>query len=645
MVLASRGMWVPRPLRRTFEVLRFMSTSPINSTLRPVVSTPDSAAPAAPAKPVVSNTVAQNRPADAFAGSVQPAVVNLGVAKATPRPQAPIHPQTTIIDAGSAEAKAAQKATEAAIPSQLPQLAGDTFTINNVAKDEFGTTHIRLDRSHNGLPVYGEQAVGHVAADGSVKVTGLVGQIPADLGKGKPPMTADAAAKKIIQQFGLNPGDVTAKDMTRCITQGLDGKYRDTWMIEGYFAGASKGQVSALVTEDGKLEAWSGDAGILSANDIKRAKEAVAEQAAQPAVLGRKKPTTDPTPTGSGNDHTEYSGTVEIGGTDAGGGKQQMLDQTRGQGIETNDAEGRTEDKEDPKTLTDNNGAWGEATDPKGQQTAVDAQYGAEMTYDFYKDVLGRNSIDGQGEKLTSTVNVRLEDGSGTLTPNAFWNGEKMTYGVGDGKEFGDLTELDIAGHEISHGMSERTAGLIYRNESGGINESMSDIMGTGVEWYASQHNPSVKFNFDIGENAFTPGKAGDALRYMDDPTKDGYSLDHYSQMKKFPADDGIGPDRNDNGGVHGSSGIMNNAFYLMSQGGKNHTSKLGVDSPIGIESSLKIFGRALQFYMTPNSTFASTRDATIMAATDLYGANSKEVAAVKQAWTAVGVESKPAVA
>ncbi len=88
---------------------------------------------------------------------------------------------------------------------------------------------------------------------------------------------------------------------------------------------------------------------------------------------------------------------------------------------------------------------------------------------------------------------------------NAFWDGKQMNYGDGDGKTAGPLTTLDIAGHEITHGLTERTAGLIYRGESGGLNEAFSDIMGTGVEWYASQKNQAVKFDWAVGEDAWTP--------------------------------------------------------------------------------------------------------------------------------------------
>ena len=250
----------------------------------------------------------------------------------------------------------------------------------------------------------------------------------------------------------------------------------------------------------------------------------------------------------------------------------------------------------------------------------MDAHYGAAMTYDFLKDVLGRDSLDGKGEKLVSNVHI------GKDFVNAYWDGKQMNYGDGDGKNAGPLTTLDIAGHEIAHGLTERTAGLIYEGESGGLNEAMSDIIGTGVEWFASRKNKAVEFDWKVGEDAWTPGNGnGDALRYMDDPTKDGYSIDNYKNYPKQTE-------------VHGSSGIANNAFYLLVNGGTNRTSGQKVEDGIGMEKGLKVYYRALAHYMTPNTTFAQAKQATLKAATDLYGAHSAEVQKVKESWSAVGV-------
>jgi Zn-dependent metalloprotease len=203
-----------------------------------------------------------------------------------------------------------------------------------------------------------------------------------------------------------------------------------------------------------------------------------------------------------------------------------------------------------------------------------------------------------------------------------------MNYGDGDGRTASALTTLDIAGHEITHGLTERTAGLIYSGESGGLNESLSDILGAGVEWYALQRNPALqgKVNlYAVAEQCWTPGTTGDALRYLDDPTRDRRSIDNYANYPKQTS-------------VHYSSGISNNAFYLLTNGGKNKTSGIEVADGIGMEKGLKIFGRALIHYMTPGTTFAQARIACIDAATDLYGAASVEVQTVREAWSAVGV-------
>jgi len=322
-----------------------------------------------------------------------------------------------------------------------------------------------------------------------------------------------------------------------------------------------------------------------------------------------------PVSTGA-DDRTLYSGIVDLNTTRLPNGQHALRDTTRGNGIETRDAQNRQTDA-GSVLITDNNGHFGETTDSMRQRAAVDAQYGAQMTYDFYKDVLGRNSIDGRGEKLVNNVHL------GRNWVNAQWTGQQMDYGDGDGRTSGPLTTLDIAGHEITHGLTQRTAGLIYQGESGGLNEAFSDIMGTGVEWYASQKNPNVKFDWTIGEDAFKQGSGG--LRFMNDPSRDGRSVDHYSRYR--PGMD-----------VHFSSGIANNAFYLLANGGTNRTSGQGVAGGIGIEKSLKIFAHALTSYMAPNTNFSQARAACVRAATDLYGASSQEVQKMKAAWQAVGV-------
>lgn len=273
------------------------------------------------------------------------------------------------------------------------------------------------------------------------------------------------------------------------------------------------------------------------------------------------------------------------------------------------------------------------------KDAAIDAHYGAAKTYDYYKNVHGRNGIDGNGGPgaysaaensamglISSVVHYSTNYG------NAFWDGSKMTYGDGDGSTFSALTTLDIAGHEITHGVTERTAGLVYSNESGALNESMSDVFGAMIE---RSVNGETTNTWRIGEQCYTPANGtGDALRYMDDPHlagNGGYTSnddpDHYSERYTGAED---------NGGVHINSGIANKAFYLAAKGGTHH---LGTTvTGMGADNAARVWYRALTTYMTTSTNFSGARTATINAATDLFGASSTQVTAATNAWCAVGV-------
>ncbi|KFA87272.1 M4 family metallopeptidase [Archangium violaceum] len=507
-----------------------------------------------------------------------------------------------------------------------PGVAASDFAPRTVEQDGLGMTHVRMDRVSEGTRVFGEQVVGHINSSGKMdSVTGDVAPIPPGLGSAPTKLSAEAALAVAQQDFaGRTDRQPTSE---RVIFKGDDGQYRAAYHVQlsnttdvgegkqprrmNYLVDANSGELLEKYNQMGGFE----------------------HEHAHAHASGTKTPGSAPaTPTdvptnGLADDTSQYSGKVQLDSTKNADGTYTLADESRGEGVVTRDALNRNPDTTSTKNapITDDNDIWGEATDPARNKDAVDAQYGAQTTYDFYKEVLGRDSIDGKGEKLISDVHV------GTHFANAFWDGEKMNYGDGDGQTFGSLTTLDIAGHEISHGLTERTAGLQYRNESGALNEAISDIMGTGVEWFASQKNEAVKFDWTVGEDTFTPhnGDPTDGLRDMSDPTSDGQSPDHYSKRYKGTQD---------NGGVHINSGIPNNAFYLLSEGGKNRTSGTEVKDGIGIEKSLKIYSRALSFYMTPTTNFAQAREATFKAAQDLYGKDSTEARKVLESWSAVGV-------
>jgi thermolysin len=270
--------------------------------------------------------------------------------------------------------------------------------------------------------------------------------------------------------------------------------------------------------------------------------------------------------------------------------------------------------------FSDSDGFWNATV----QRAGVDAHWGAEKTLEYYGNVFGRNGIDGLGGPLS----VPAVNGSTNLFPsivhvgtnynNAFWNGSSVNYGDGDGSYFSPLVSLDVAGHEITHGVTQYEAGLNYWDESGGLNEAASDIFGNMVERYVKGASAN---NWKVGEEIFTPGTGGDALRYMDNPHNDGGSIDHYSEYYS-----GID--------VHYSSGIANKEFYLLSQGGTHH--KGGSMTGIGADRAAAIWYYALANLMTSTTNFLGARNATVNAANILYGPT--EVDAVRRSWCMVGV-------
>lgn len=256
---------------------------------------------------------------------------------------------------------------------------------------------------------------------------------------------------------------------------------------------------------------------------------------------------------------------------------------------------------------------------------AIDAAHNfAIATYDYYSNIHGRDSIDGAGMPLVSRVHYSRNYN------NAFWDGTQMTYGDGDGVTFDPLSlDADVVAHELTHGVTERTSGLIYRNQSGALNEAWSDIFGAMVDRQAG--GATGDDIWLIGEDIYTPGTSGDALRNMADPAEFG-DFDYYP---------GRYTGTSDNGGVHWNSGIANLAFQLLVDGGTHPRGKTSVAvSSIGFDAAADIFYAANAFCLTPSSDFAAARDCTAYFAGELY--TSQEESAVHAAWDAVGVPNDP---
>jgi zinc metalloprotease ZmpA len=330
---------------------------------------------------------------------------------------------------------------------------------------------------------------------------------------------------------------------------------------------------------------------------------------------------------GSGNGF--FSGTVTLHTNSTAGGYE-LRDLTRG-GQYTVDLKGKQGGN--GVLFTDADNTWGNFLLDDRQTVGVDAQYGTAVTWDYYLTIHSRNGIGNDGVGSFNRVHY------GRRYNNAFWSDSCfcMTYGDGDGRTFNPFDSLDVAGHEMSHGVTSRTANLTYSGESGGLNEGNSDIFGTMVEFYAN--NPNDTPDYLIGERLYI--QPGHALRAMYHPSLDGASSDCW-----YPTVGSLD--------VHYSSGVANHFFYLLAEGtnpgggspasptcaagNTRQATGNGVLSGIGRSAAERIWYRALTVYFTSNTNYAGARTGTLSAAAYLFGAGSVEWNAVAAAWSAVNV-------
>ena len=325
---------------------------------------------------------------------------------------------------------------------------------------------------------------------------------------------------------------------------------------------------------------------------------------------------------------TKYSGTVSSATETATGGYR-LRELTRGSGIETyNCRKGNSYTA--AVDFIDADNSWTEYNNANFDNAALDAHWGAQSTFDYFKNVHARNSYNNLGAKIKSYVHFDDTPGDGKGYENAYWNGSVMTYGDG-ATRFDPLTSLDVAAHEIGHAVCSSTANLTYANESGALNEGFSDIWGACVEYYKAP----TKATWLIGEDI---DKVRPALRSMSDPNAEGqpdtYKGTSWAPLSTAPSN------ANDQGGVHTNSGVLNHWFYILSVGkaGTNDIGSVYSVAGIGIDAAAKIAYRTESVYLTASSNYAAARTYSIQSATDLYGAGSAQVTAVTNAWYAVGV-------
>jgi Zn-dependent metalloprotease len=283
---------------------------------------------------------------------------------------------------------------------------------------------------------------------------------------------------------------------------------------------------------------------------------------------------------------------------------------------------------------TDSDNTWSDGP-------TVDAHVYQGWVYDYYFKRFGRRGMNDANNEVDNVVhplaraeaNRQPPEVVGTFINNAFYCCDGLlVYGDGDGRVFNHLAgAFDVVAHEWTHGVTDSSSRLVYRDESGALNEAFSDIMAAAMEFHYQPPGPGAdRADWQIAEDVFLPSPG--YLRSLSNPVAAG-EPDHYT-IRRY-----IGTSTDD-GGVHYNLTIATHAFYLAVNGGRNRVSGISVPG-IGmsnIERMEKIFYRAFVMLMGPNATFADARRATSQAAADLHGAGSNEQSQVEQAWTAVGV-------
>ncbi|MFB6773970.1 M4 family metallopeptidase [Streptomyces sp. NPDC056337] len=519
--------------------------------------------------------------------------VQSGAATAAPaQAPAPGAESVTLTPAQRAELIRDANATKAETAGDLGLGAKEKLVVRDVVKDRDGTLHTRYERTYDGLPVLG----------GDLVVTSDAGTTERVV----------KATSKAIRPATVTPGISAGKAEQQAVSvakaAGAEGAAADraprkvVWAAQGTPVLAYETVVGGL-QEDG------------TPNEL---------HVITDAATGAKLFEYQAIHNGTGN--TMYSGSVTLG-TAQSGSSYTLTDTTRGNHKTYNLNRGTS----GTGTLFSGpDDVWGNGQASNAETAGADAHYGAALTWDYYKNVHGRSGIRGDGVGAYSRVHY------GNNYVNAFWSDSCfcMTYGDGSGN-VNPLTSIDVAAHEMTHGVTSNTAGLVYSGESGGLNEATSDIFGAAVEFHAN--NSSDVGDYLIGEEIDINGD-GTPLRYMDKPSKDGASKDAWYS--------GIG-----NIDVHYSSGPANHFFYLLSEGSGTKTiNGVTYDSPtsdglpvtgIGRDKAAKIWFRALTTKFTSTTNYAAARTGTLAAAGELYGTDSTEYKRVQDAWAGINVGAR----
>jgi Zn-dependent metalloprotease len=546
---------------------------------------------------------------------------------------------------GSATADAARTAAfahaaETGLSGQSGLVATDVMT------DQDGKRHVRFSQTYRNLPVLGADIVVHLSAAseylGVTRASQTVVSVPTVSAKLTAKQAQDKAASAVSKGVSAAPqllvhtrngksvlayqarvtsnNDVAASHVV-VVDASTGSVLSDTPALDGFISPKLQSKLQGLKAQAATSGGWH------TANP-----DGLAAATGKPTKPGSSTPAV-------GTGASMYSGTVTLNTTQSSSTSYTLVDTTRGN-AEIRNAQNTflSENRlfSSAAVMTDSDNAWGNGTTSDVNTAGVDAQYGLTSTFDFYKNTLGRNGIRNDGAGPLGAVHYGLRYG------NAGWSDGCwcMIYGDGDGYTFTKpLTQLDVTGHELTHGVVSATAGLqsdlnAYDDqigEAGSLNESLADIFGTAVEFSTNNtHAP----NYLMGEQL---GLTQGFLRRMDRPSLDALegAVDYWTP--NAPQTE-----------VHAGSGVSSHAFYLLAEGSGSKTiNGVAYNSPtydgstvtgIGRDKAVAIFYQALTRYMVSSTDFHDARTATLQAAADLYGQGSTEYTTVDKAWAAVNV-------
>jgi Zn-dependent metalloprotease len=492
----------------------------------------------------------------------------------------------------------------------------DAFTVRDVIVDANGTEHVRMDRTYFGLPVLGGDIVVHSRA-GSFLGSSQTLQNALSLSV-TPTISSNDAIARASKQF-TSSTDASPTAQLIVYAAGAAPKLAYETVFSGTGADRTPTRMHYIVdARTGALLAqW---------DTIRTGTPPAAGGGSSTAAVGKG--------------YSVLSGMVSLNTALNSRKFYELNDLTRG-GTHTIDMAGLG-DRWTGTQMIDGDNVWGNSSMSDRASVAVDAQWAVSETWDYYNAAFGRQGIANDGQGITLRVHYL------TKYNDAFYDSsnDTMTFGDGDGTTYNPFVALDVTAHEISHGVTAKTANLNYSGASGALNEATSDIFGTMVEFYANNANNPP--NYLIGEKVFINNPAPQfGLRSMFKPSFDGISPDCYPTPDPDP--NGYEYFFNNYMDVHYSSGVANHFFFLLAEGavppaGYGLTPADEVCdgniaiTGIGRAAAQQIWYRALTVYMTSSTDYAGARAATLSAATDLYGAGSTTYNAVAAAWDAVNV-------